>query len=396
MRVEQECPQCGAPVILDETDRFLSCNYCRVQLYCTTNDYFRYCLASRSHASEEIIYVPYWRFRGMHYVLKAFRVRSKVLDTSFIAVEHKLLPSSLGVRTQALKLRFASSGTGSRFLCTQVSFRQVFSRIENSSSHQAFIGELTSIVYAPIYLNQNEVFDAVLNRPIAQRTRFMPDNLHYQDSHHAWNVHFISAQCPDCGWDLIGGKKSVLLLCRDCDSVWQPSGDTFRKLNFGVIPTSENDVYYMPFWRLKVLVEGVALESFGDLIKLANLPRAMTSASYEKELFFWSPAFTGNPAVFLRLAKQLTLHQPGANVRDTLPRTCLSPVTINLSEALESVKITLAHLAVAKKNVFSILPDLEIKLQNALLVFLPFHERGSEFIQAQMNISIQRTAVRGL
>ena len=45
-QIEHNCPQCGAPVILDETDRLLTCPYCRTRLYLATTGYFQYHLPS--------------------------------------------------------------------------------------------------------------------------------------------------------------------------------------------------------------------------------------------------------------------------------------------------------------------------------------------------------------
>ena len=41
-QIEQGCPQCGAPVTLDETDRLLACPFCRTRLYLVPEGHFRY------------------------------------------------------------------------------------------------------------------------------------------------------------------------------------------------------------------------------------------------------------------------------------------------------------------------------------------------------------------
>jgi hypothetical protein len=43
--IEYQCPQCGAPAILTETDRLFTCQFCRVKSYLLPGDYFRYVLA---------------------------------------------------------------------------------------------------------------------------------------------------------------------------------------------------------------------------------------------------------------------------------------------------------------------------------------------------------------
>ena len=54
--IEHQCPQCGAPAELEETDRLFQCGYCRVKSYLTIPDYFRYTLPHHAPAGKELIY----------------------------------------------------------------------------------------------------------------------------------------------------------------------------------------------------------------------------------------------------------------------------------------------------------------------------------------------------
>jgi len=63
--IDYQCPQCGAPAVLDETDRLFLCEYCRVKSYLITKDYFRYTLPSKAPENKKLLYFPYWRFKGM-------------------------------------------------------------------------------------------------------------------------------------------------------------------------------------------------------------------------------------------------------------------------------------------------------------------------------------------
>ncbi|HDH04186.1 MAG TPA: hypothetical protein ENH01_00515 [Nitrospirae bacterium] len=53
LQVEHQCPQCGGPVILEETDRFMSCAFCRVNLFIVSGDFSRYYLPPSTHPLEE-------------------------------------------------------------------------------------------------------------------------------------------------------------------------------------------------------------------------------------------------------------------------------------------------------------------------------------------------------
>ncbi len=330
----------------------------------------------------------------MHFSLMPFDIKGRVLDTSFIATDHKFLPDSLGLRAQTLKLRFADPEMKADFLTPRISFEELIPRLENikhfmdSSTfsgrvfHRAFIGDPAGMIYSPVYIKNRAIYDAVLNRPIAKFTIIRADKFQSLDTRRDWKIKFISALCPNCGWDLTGERNSVVLFCKNCDMAWQVSRGGFKKLNFGVVPWREKKVVYIPFWRMKIKLEGLDPGSHADLIKIANLPG------------FWTPAFKVRPRVFLRMAKQLTIVQPAKDLRRTLAGLDLCPVTLNVSAALDSIKVILADIAVSRKKILPLLSGMDIKMKESLLVYLPFTVRGNEFIQTQMKFSIQRNAMR--
>ena len=406
MKIHHECPQCGGPVTLDETDRFLSCSFCRVRLYLTAKDYFRYYLSSGTPVDEDTIFVPYWRLRGMYFKAIPYKITTKVLDTSFLATGHDFIPSTLGLRTQALKLRFATSKMKNDFLSPRTPFKEVLSMFDQSHQstnnqpgssgvfQKAFIGETISMVYAPVYVKNNALYDGLLNRPMSQFSMIRSESFQNIESPRAWDIEFHSAQCPDCGWDLTGANNSVVLLCRNCDSAWHMKNNRFTRTSCSFVAEKYQGAFYIPFWKMKVSVEGIDMRSYADLVSLANLPKAIKKEWHEKDVAFWTPAFTASPMVFLRLSKQLTVHQPSDKTRDDIPKADTAPVTLTISEAVESVAVTIASLAAPKKRYFPLLPDLKIKLKDSTLVFIPFKPRGSEFVQKQMNFSIHRNIFR--
>jgi hypothetical protein len=392
-------------VLLEETDRLLTCAHCRVRLFLASGDFFRYHLAPSTSASNEIFYVPYWRFKGMLFSCRAPEVVHKVLDTSFPAVDLRFLPLSLGYRPQTLKLRFVSAQTTGRFARPSAPFPRLAAALEapanavnpaanpEASFHQVFLGETLSAIYAPLFVQNGVLHDAVLTRPLLQLPADDWQALQFRAQPPDWQLHLIATLCPHCGWDLEGERDSLVLLCRNCHSAWQTSSKGLERLELGVAPANEKTVLYLPFWRMKTQVNGLQLKSYADMARLANLPKAIPESWETMDFHFWSPAFKIRPGVFLQLAKLLTTSQPLENLEATLPKAPLYPVTFAAGEAVESMHVTLAHVAVPKRHIISMLPTIDIHLRELLLVFLPFEMRGSELIQSSLRLGIHRNVL---
>ena len=118
MKIDYSCPQCGAPIVLNETDRILACPYCRVRHYLVPEDFFRYYLPPDPHLPDpdRILFVPYGRLRGMFFQLLRPAIESKVIDHNFLALKEISFPSSLGLRPQTLHLRPALFNLGEKCL----------------------------------------------------------------------------------------------------------------------------------------------------------------------------------------------------------------------------------------------------------------------------------------
>jgi len=403
LQIHHECPQCGGPVRLDETDRLFLCNFCRVRLYISSAGYFRYYIATEGPGEDGTLLVPYWRMRGLCFRRQSLSIRSKILDASLLAADIAGMPRSLGLRTQALTLRFATSATPGQFLKPQIPFSRFHPELNEvlqslnvdtgSPVDETFIGEAVSLIYAPFYIRDNTIYDAILKRPVApSRGEICTAG----DPSHEWDIMFRPALCPECGWDLDGAKNSTALLCRNCDSVWSAGQAEFVKTPFKILPSTNNNACYLPFWEMRATVEGLDAASYADLVRLANLPKAIQKEWHEKELAFWCPAFIARPGVFLRLSTQLTILQPPVEEADRLPAGNLLPVTLSDREAYESINVTLAQLAVPKNRYFPILKEVKILPETAGLVYIPFTERGSEFIQPRMNFSIPKNTFRDI
>lgn len=392
--------------MLEETDRILTCSYCRVRLYLVAPDYFRYCLVSKETAEEDIIFAPYWRFRGMEFFSQAYAIRQRVVDTSILATEHSFLPRSLGLRPQALKLRFVSSKNKARFLKQRGFFKEALldagTKNQNSAepSHdrytplREFIGESLSLIYSPFMLNNSMLYDAIVKRPVPSATERDDQASFIFEQPAKWDISFVPTLCPQCGWQLEGEKESCMLACTNCDTAWQPSGNCFTRVAHRVGAGKDSVVMHVPFWRMQAAVTGISIGSYADLVRLANLPKAIRREWEAKKIFFWSPAFKIQPHIFLRLSQQMTVRQPEESWDEKLAGLSLYPVTLPVSEAAQGIKVTLVHLIKDKRMIYPLLPDITITIQEYELVYMPFRVTANEFIQCSLGFGIDRNAMK--
>jgi DNA-directed RNA polymerase subunit RPC12/RpoP len=394
-KIEHQCPQCGAPVLLNEADRLLSCPFCRIRLYLVTSDHFRYRIPAPEKQGKDMLYLPYWRLKGASFSVHGNEIRPRFIDTSILATNGAGIPPSLGVRPQVMTLKFASPDMKGRFLDISLPSRTVIPALEAPGFgehifYRTFIGETISLVYAPAYCENGTLYDALLERPLSA----WPDEPVADAKPPDWRIRFIPTLCPRCGWDLQGERDVLVLPCKNCDSAWNCSGEAFTEVPFAVLTAAaKKEIVYVPFWRMKPRAEGIALNSYADLIRLANLPVAMNSGFASTPVYFWSPAFKVNPALFLRWSRQMTVYQPQGRTRETFAGASCYPVTLTGREAEESMKITLAELIVEKRRFYPLLADIRLAAEETLLVYHPFLIGSRELIHETMQLTLDRTAL---
>jgi DNA-directed RNA polymerase subunit RPC12/RpoP len=412
-RIEHNCPQCGAPVTLDEADRILLCPYCRTKLYLVPGDCFRYYIPPPAGPSPDTIYIPYWRMKGLSYSVQESGVSNRFVDTNVAAIPLRGIPYSLGFRPQVFALKFVSPKTEGKFLDPHtplpetaitseilVSFvsEQTFALPGSSTPprpifHNAFIGETASVIYAPTYMENNILYDSVLRRPVCSLKTGDVDRLLASRTPQNWKIEFIATLCPECGWDLQGEKDALVMICKNCKSAWQCRGNKFERVAFTAVTSSDNASYYLPFWRMKAQIAGIKLDSYADLIRLGNLPKAITRTFEETPLYFWCPAFKVNPALFLRWARQMTIIQREGTTGDVVPGTHRSPVTLSISEAKKSISIMIADIVTDKRGIYPLLHQIRIMLTECLLEYHPFIESHNELIHANMRLSLDKKSL---
>jgi DNA-directed RNA polymerase subunit RPC12/RpoP len=395
--IEHQCPQCGAPATLEETERLFTCPFCRVKSYLVTRDYFRYMLPHTAPAGNSLVFLPYWRFKGSFFVSLPGGIKPRIVDVSQQAVSSPLFPVSLGLRSQTLKLRFVSPENEGVFLKPKVSSKDLLRIAEETftSSTQepmfakAFIGDTLSQIYSPFYVT-DKVFDAVLNRPVSPALPEGFDILTMEGGKPDWRIEFIPSLCPNCGWDLEGEKNALALSCKNCNSLWMNKEKGFAKLEFGVFPSETQDSIYFPFYRIRADVSGIKLSSYADLVKTANMAKVVQEGWEEKPFRFWAPAFKIRPQDFLFFSRNLTLSQPPKEYASQLPQGEVLPVTMPFHDAVESLKINLASF-IKPPKMLQVLDTVEIKAKSLVLVYIPFQRSGNELFQPAFNLRTNKT-----
>ena len=392
-QVEHQCPQCGGTVNLQEAQRLFVCPFCRVRLFINTNDVFRYFLAP-APGSNPIVYAPYRRFKGMFFSYADKDVHYGLIDISRNVSPLPFLPSTLGLRAGALKLRFVSSETTGRFLAISSSLNDTLvAGTGLPQTDRIYIGETTTMIYTPIFMQDGCVRDAVVGEKISTPSDIDADAMLSQTAEAGEHFKFIPSLCPDCGWDLEGDPLSVVLCCRNCASAWQPVDSGFEKVACCYQQLPGDHIRYLPFWKMEVEMEGMA-KSYAEAMRLLNLPKVIP-AEWEKRPFTWMiPAFKINPETYLRVSKTMSLTLSEAPSKDSLPEGDLHPVTLGLTEAFESLKIAFAYSAISKFDMALLYPRLHPVLTRADLLYYPFVVSGLELIRPDRQLSINSNALK--
>ncbi len=394
--VEHECPQCGGAIAMDEADRLFRCPYCAVSSFVANTEPFCFVLPTRVQAVEPL-YVPFIRFRGAVYTCQGMEVNHRVLDVTHLGFPHPRLPVSLGFRPQVMKMRFVSPELPGFFLPCHLSLAEALARMNNNPLraqqahvfHRAHIGEACSFIYLPTARRGNVLYDLVTDSVLGpllddQNERLIPA------ARPEWRPLFLPALCPDCGANLAGDKESVVLCCPNCESAWEPGKTGYQPLAYET-PFADNvgaTTVLLPCWRVSAMAD--RLQTLADFMRLTNQPKVIAPEWETRPLNFITPAFKLRPKIYLRLAGQLTLAQTGLTSGAAAMKKTPYPVNLPKSEGVESLKIILASIAVAKKNIMPLLPDLHFQIKGITLLLVPFQDNGETLYQEQLDINISK------
>lgn len=408
LTIEQNCPSCGASIVLKEDDRLIRCTYCDVNNYMVDGVAGRYLLPSRlpPHIDEsQLFYTPYLRFKGSIFYVRAGEVKYKIVDTSRIGIVAENIPPSLGLRPQAMRLTPVVSSTQGEFICQTVPTKSVFAKAvmvtelfgekrQRVVYHRAFVGETLSRIYQPCYFHEGGVYDAVDNRLIGDESLFAGHMSKTCSSKVSWEPQFISTLCPKCGGPLSGERDSRVLHCRNCEALWQENAKKFQPLDWQVVESANPAAAYLPFWRIAFSISGSNVNSFGDYLRFTNQPFVFGDRFDSTPLSFLIPAFKINPKAFLQVASQLTVSQwklPEGGKKQVANDY---PVNLSQKDATQAIKSVLAATTLNKKDRLPLLAEMAVGNTQCRLVYLPFIEQPHDFVQEHTLATVLVAALR--
>lgn len=371
-RIEQECPQCGAPVTLSETDRLLVCDFCRVRLILATNQTVRTLLPPRDPSPDGLVFVPYWRLKGQVWPFGRNHLRPAIVDMTRRAVALEGLPLSLGVRPQAMKLRFVTAETPGRFARSGIPLDAAVAAfwksrdelVDDGAVDRLLLGETVGLIYVPVRIRDG-LEDAVLDRTIASRPEEEIEIEPADEFKRACAVRFLSTVCPNCGSDLQAERDSLVLVCPACRTAWNARDTALERVSFQVLPAAFEPEIYIPFWKSCARVDGEAAS-------------------------FWTPAFKLHPEHWLRLARTLTIQQPRGAADELAPTGEVYPVTLPARGVADSLRILLTEIGGARRLIRSPIDAIRTDEATSTLVYVPMQSTANEISHPEMPIAFSR------
>ena len=101
-------------------------------------------------------------------------IQERFVDYSQQAIVSPYFPFSVGVRSQAMKIRFVTPDTDGRFLKPTLNHQKIFGNFEERFGkslpkpiiHQSHIGETLSLIYSPFYV-KDKLYDAILDKSVS-------------------------------------------------------------------------------------------------------------------------------------------------------------------------------------------------------------------------------------
>ena len=404
-KIEHQCPQCGAPVSLEETERLFACSHCKVRLYIASDSILRYYLPP-VRFEEPVVYVPYWRTKGIDFTCRASGITTGVIDRTSLAHRSSCFPHSLGVRTQALTLRFVGRTVEKALLQPSIDLGDTHeeapapvtlpdrSFISDPVLFRVAMREVESLIYSPVGFQGDTLRDAIDGKNLGRQINEALSEIHSRNEAQD-EVSFIPTLCPNCGADLIGEKESIMLFCASCQQAWKVAGGALQSERVAFLPGAKG-ARYLPFWAVQAHLEGIE-----DIDDRLFIDPVKTGRQWSRRIYlddpgfsFWLPAFKVNPSIFLTLAERATVAQPALNDAIADMRDDLYPVTLPAGEAVKLAKVIATLLVGTPETVHPFFDRVTAKPDEAQLCFIPFSFSGYELVQEEMRMSVFPNALK--
>jgi len=406
IKVEQGCPQCGAPVTLSEDDRLLTCEYCGVKNFLQSSSPFRYVLPDTIDPAERrhLVYAPYIRLKSNLFQVTENGIGYNIIDTTQLGFIMPGLPPSLGMRPQAMNIRRVTPETPGRFLRLSIQAKTILEKAVLLSKlsgkggqhlfHRAYIGDMVSLIYLPLSTDDRHLLDAVTDTPLVPLDSILDYKLTGTSFNPRWQVKFLPTLCPRCGWNLEGEKDCLVPTCHNCESAWELGRSGLQRIDWEVQPGERETPLYLPFWKVSAQVPAQNIASFADFIIRTNQPMVPRKNWHEREMQFWIPAFKLRPKTFLQIARQLTISHWQLNLEQGRRTPNLHPANLPETEARQAIKVVLAASATSPGKVLPYLPETKIKNARTSLAYLPFSDKGHDWFQPQTGAVIAKNVLR--
>ncbi len=392
--IDLQCPQCGAPVVLDETERIVACDYCRVRHIIVSGRHQTYCIPPKQEIPpDSLLYVPYWRFKGMAFALLGSKVLHRLIDSSAQAVETIGVPFSLGLRSQTQRLQQVTPASQGRFLIPTLPVKDLLKRMnaqrlglgsgQKRSGLQVHIGEVVSLIYSPVLVGAQGLQDGISGRVYSKKAVNLEEEQISPEP--PASMSFLPVLCPHCGWDLAGETKSLCLMCTNCGSLWIGHKGRLIQLPFQFSGSRLQDAVYLPFWRFKAGDGELSAEAFPPAIQ-----PLMDEGSKQA---FMVPAFKIHPGLYLRLSRQLTPGIGSGFQPEKFPKAAYYPATLPFREGFQFLPILLSRMVRNAAQPAEAVSAAKLKPRQVRLVFVSFHSRGSDLVQPDLNIGLHKNAL---
>ena len=405
IRVEQGCPQCGASVELVETDHVLTCAFCGARNFLLSTSPFRYVLPLAGKASSAgLLLAPYLRFKGTIYLVTGEGIEHRVIDTTQAANPAPGLPPSLGLRPQAMRLGRINPEAGNLYLPQTLKASAILEKAAAVGNlipqgggqpfHRAYIGEHLSYIYLPLVVKDRGVHDGVTDARLIELDQLAGHCLQGKRYDDAWRLAFMATLCPQCGAGLEGAGDCQVMTCATCQTAWALGPEGVTAIDWQVQEGKGRTDLMLPFWKVSTHIPALDIYSFADFVERSNQPFLPRPQWRDRVMSLWIPAIRLRPKIFLQAGRQATLGQwqlkPGEG--RVLPN--LFPVTLPSSEARQAVKLMLAAATASPRRIFPSLPQVRLTEVTMQLVYLPFIDRGHDWVQPETGVAIGKNILR--